>query len=158
LSELGNFSTAQPSFDEKKHIEWLLGLQDSVGGFRTGVGFHYDPKKTDYKDVFHVCGWNDKIFRLLASLFHGQTLPQKPGAETKETCWIGKTKASFVENKKQVIIQEPYENGRIIYKWNKGENLGFVDDQYLPHFVRISPAQSFLSHSISDMIKPAVRV
>jgi len=158
LLELRNFSTEHSSFDEKPHVQWLLGFQDSIGGFRTGAGFHYDVKKTDYKDVFHVCGWNDKIFRLLASLFQGHTLKEKIGTEMKETCWIEKTRATFIENDKQVIIQDPSEDQKIIYRWNKGENLGFVDDEYLKYFVRIAPAQSILGYNISDMIRSTVRV
>lgn len=158
LLKLSNLSTGHSSFDEKPHIQWLLRFQDSIGGFRTGVGFHYDAEKIDYKDVFHVCGWNDKIFRLLASLFSGHNLKEKREIEMEEPCWIGKTKAIFIENDKQVSIQERSKNGKIVYKWNKGENLAFVDDQYLKYFVRITPVQSIISYNISNMIKSAVRL
>lgn len=157
LLELKNFSTEHSSFDEKPHIQWLLRFQDSIGGFRTGFGFNYNVEKTDYKDVFHICGWNDKIFRLLASLFRGHTLKERKGTEMKETCWIGKTEAIFIENDKQVIIREPCRDEKIIYKWNKGENLGFVDDQYLKYFVRITPAYSILGYNMRNIIKSTVR-
>lgn len=156
--ELRNLSPKHSSFDEKPHIQWLLRFQDSIGGFRTGVGFHYDAEKVDYKDVFHVCGWNDKIFRLLALLFNGHDLKEEKRIEMNEACWIGKTAAIFTENDKQVTIKEPSENGRIIYKWNKGDNLAFIDDKYLKYFVRIAPAQSFLGNNISNMIQSAVKL
>ena len=150
LLRLKNRSAHHSDFEEKTHIEWLLKFQDSIGGFRTGEGFHYNVERNDYKDLFHVCGWNDKVFRLLASLFRGHALKDEKISQMEEICWIGQAKALFTENENDVIIQD--RDGKIIYRWLKGDNLAFVDNNYLEYFLRMSPAQSTAKSAIRSTV------
>lgn len=153
LLRLKKLSSHHSDFNEIPHIEWLLRFQDSVGGFRTGEGFHYDVNRKDYKDLFHVCGWNDKVFHLLASLFHGHTIKDERITPMETTCWIGQIKAFFIENEREVMIRNT--NRKTIYQWIKGDKLAFVDSNYLKYFARVSPAQArWISNSnIRSMIR-----
>lgn len=146
LRELQHLSSQLSSFDENPHIEWLLRFQDPVGGFRTGFGFHYDAAKNDFKDLFHVCGWNDKVFRLLSSVFQGGTLRSNAVATMKEPCWIGNTRTYFIEDEHEISIQDDKE--KKLYMWKKGENLSYVDNHYLKYFARICPAQSISGYDV----------
>lgn len=150
LLELKYVSSQHSSFDETPHIEWLLKFQDPVGGFRTGFGFHYDVTKNDYKDLFHVCGWNDKVFRLLSLVFQEGTLRSNIATSMKEPCWIGNTKAFFIEDDNEIVIQDGKE--RNLYVWKKGENLSYVDSHYLKYFARIGPAQSISGYDVRAIL------
>lgn len=157
LLGLKRLSSHHSDFNEIPHIEWLLKFQDSVGGFRTGEGFHFDANRKDYKDLFHVCGWNDKVFNLLASLFRGHTIKDERITPMKDPCWIGPIKAFFIENESEVMIRDT--NRKTIYQWIKGDNLAFVESNYLKFFTRVSPAQaqSISSSNIRSMIRSLLR-
>ena len=143
LIRLKSYSSDFKNFDEWKHINWLLKFQDSIGGFRTFKGLHSDESKVDYKEVFHVCGWNDKILRLLSLIYEGSSIQlQQEIQETHIECWLGNKKSFFIENEKEVMIKDLTEN--IIYRWTKGENLADVNSKYLNFFTRPTPYSYFI--------------
>jgi len=113
-------------------IECILSGQDSIGGVRTALGFEYKglcrspPIIPEFRDVLHVCGWNDKALRALALLL--PTRANIPSADTRVSrvvCRFKGKKLQFVENEDYVLLRK--RNGTDYYRWIKGESTVYFE-------------------------------
>jgi hypothetical protein len=119
----------------KKQLRWLLGGLDDCGGIRTAYGFVAQAGSEkyegvpDFRDLLHVCGWNDKAFRLLTEILPENSEVPKP--ECKEfvaQCTFKNRELTFLEDEKSVRLRD---NDREIYRWRKGNAWAEADVKYL---------------------------
>lgn len=109
----------------KKPLGWLLKGLDECGGMRTAHGFAVQTSSEEYtgipdfRDLLHVCGWNDKAFRFLTEILPEDSEIPEPGIkEFKAQCIYKKREFTFYEDMKRVSLTD---SGREIYKWRKGD-------------------------------------
>jgi hypothetical protein len=110
-------------------IDTLLINQDEAGGFRTAHGFSHKGSTKEYtglpefRDILPVVGWNDKILRAFSMLVDNKNKSEKTEVGISEmTClWKGKI-CIYTENSRKIELRR-IRNNKILYKWNKGENV-----------------------------------
>jgi hypothetical protein len=109
---------------DRKEIDFIINNQDTIGGIRTSYGFNFKGRGSnydgeyDFRDMLHVCGWNDKAFRFLT-----QFVDSVPGADVSQTeleCIYKGADARFIENEKEVLVKDRKDH-KIFYHWKKGE-------------------------------------
>lgn len=107
--------------------EWMLSHQDVCGGIRVSQGFGFwagnrgGGRHPDFGDVLHVCGWNDKAFRFLATqLPEGQKIPEPATQPCQIECMFGNTKAIYLEDDQKISVQA-IKSKKILYHWGKSE-------------------------------------
>lgn len=106
---------------------WLLQHQDPCGGLRTSCGFgawagnRGGAGRLDFEDVLHVCGWNDKAFRFLATLLpEGCDLPAPSIQICRVECMFGQTEAEYLEDDRDITVRA-LKSRKILYHWDKKE-------------------------------------
>jgi hypothetical protein len=106
---------------------WMLQYQDSCGGIRTSYGFRMwvgnrgGAGQLDFGDVLHVCGWNDKGFRFLATLLQdGQELPEPSIQPCQIECVFDNTKSIYLEDTQRISVRA-VKSGKTLYHWKKNE-------------------------------------
>jgi hypothetical protein len=109
------------------NANWMLKHQDLCGGIRMSYGFgawagnRGGAKRLDFGDVLHVCGWNDKAFRFLATLLpEGQALPEPSIQPCQIECMFENTKAIYLEDNQKISVQA-VKSQKTLYHWNKNE-------------------------------------
>jgi hypothetical protein len=109
------------------NISWMLNHQDLCGGIRTSYGFGVwagnrgGVRKLNFSDILHVCGWNDKAFRFLATrLPEGQEIPEPAIQPCQIECMFGNTKAIYLEDNQKISVQT-VNNEKTLYHWDKSE-------------------------------------
>jgi hypothetical protein len=108
---------------------WLLRHQDSCGAIRTSHGFgiwlgnQNEKQESDFNDILHVCGWNDKAFRFLSSLLaEGSNIPPPNTEPCQVDCFYNGKKAIYYEDENQISVWS--QKGRKpLYHWNKKDKL-----------------------------------
>jgi hypothetical protein len=131
LALLGDDVMAHPALDR------LLGAQLAHGGFPTAEGFssrlagqrgREKFPSADWLDVLPVCGWNDKVFRLLCELLPpGQALP--PSEVTVCECDVGfyGMPARYHEDGTEMWVRV---SDRVVVRWTKGDQ--WMETQFRP--------------------------
>jgi len=124
-------------FQLDRSIRHMLSGQDECGGIRAAYGFAVQTSSQEYdglpdfRDILHVCGWNDKAFRFLTEILPVDSEISEPTIdETASKCVLKGQKCMFMENKKEVELKN-INTKRIIYKWKKGEPWAQMDIRYL---------------------------
>jgi len=111
--------------DLEPTLLWLLAAQSPSGAFPTAEGFaaQVSGRRTTstpaLRDLLPVVGWNDKVFRLLASLLPEATALPHGVSESYET-------ACDVEGRPGVWCETPARlelrvGKDVAYRWEKGE-------------------------------------
>lgn len=102
----------------------LLAGQDVSGGVQTAEGFagqtNGNPSALpDVRDVLHVVGWCDKVFRYWASQTSDLTAPESATRMLELDCvFHGKT----VRYQETDSMIEVAHDGKPLYKWHKGQD------------------------------------
>lgn len=119
-----------------KYLDWLLSCQDDCGGFRTANGFAVQTSTEEYnglpefRDILHVCGWNDKTFRFLTEILPVNSEIPKPAIkETIANCVFKGQKCVFRETEKIIELKNA-KTKQTLYNWNKGEPWAQMDIIY----------------------------
>ncbi len=103
----------------EKALPRLLGQQMESGAFCTAEGFGCRKRlrgTPDWRDVMPVCGWQDKVYALLAR-HHEGGLPQQSAGEEKTPVRVRRRKATFIENQSSMRIEDA--KGAVLYHWEK---------------------------------------
>lgn len=103
-------------------VPWVLARQTGSGAFETGVGFDRRPRQCracDWRDALPVCGWNDKVYHLLALL--DEQPDNAAPASTQPVCRhvtvLGRP-ATFAEEATSMQIKG--RDGTLWFSWRKG--------------------------------------
>ncbi len=106
-------------------LKRLLASQLPSGGFPTAEGFARrdglrHTATPDYRDRTPVVGWNDKVFRLLATLLEpGTVLPDAVVAVVHETVQVDGRLATLREDDATLTLTSA--QGPVLYYWTKSE-------------------------------------
>lgn len=111
----------------KGKLQWLLSNQDSCGGFRASNGLDSIgrnkrfAKEFDFRDVMHVCGWNDKVLYLLAHIIpQDTTIPEASTERCEVFCRFMRRKALYVEDEDKILVTDE-KSREPLFKWWKKE-------------------------------------
>ena len=105
----------------KPHLDFILAHQSSTGAFDTAVGFGGTaPRKgdPDWRDVLPVCGWNDKIYHLLALLNPGALAPV-PVKSASRPVMVRGQKAVFEEDDRRMRLVSAGQGDDVWFDWEK---------------------------------------
>ncbi len=102
----------------------LMAGQDAGGGVRTAMGFSSQvsgrvPDMPDVRDVLHVAGWCDKVFRYWAPMVQGE-LPAITDTPVLEVDCVFHGKA--VRYRETASAVEVTQHGKTRYRWQKGQS------------------------------------
>ena len=109
--------------DDKKGMHFILDNQDSIGGVRTAYGFNFKGRASSYddgyefRDILHVCGWNDKTFRYLSQFV--ENVPKANTSEMRVDCIFKGKEATYFESDKEIVVKD--SDNRTLYRWRKGK-------------------------------------
>ena len=103
-------------------VERLLAGQDTSGGIQTARGFAAQagghlPQLPDVRDVMHVAGWCDKVFRWLASR-SGPVLPEAKNQDFEMDCTFRGKRMTLRETPE--VLEVTCKN-QVCYRWQKGQ-------------------------------------
>lgn len=115
---------------------YLLAGQDASGAFQTGRGFQAQsawrnkkslPAWPDLRDVLHVTGWCDKVFRYLAARFEGETLPVAASLPFEVECIFQGRRWRLVETPQALQIFG--SDKKLAYLWRKGQGQKWAETE-----------------------------
>jgi hypothetical protein len=125
LYALMTLQGSSANYDEviEKNVSWILENQDTCGGIRTTFGFGtwlgMNKDKVDFRDVIHVCGWNDKAFRLLSHFIPEVTrIPEANTQKCQVECVFNNRPAIYFEDKNRISVFTE-SNHKVLYHWDK---------------------------------------
>lgn len=111
-------------FDADLHAteRWLLAGQDASGGFQTARGFAAQAggKRQaipDVRDMLHVVGWCDKVFRYLASQASA-AVEAEPNTTFTADCTFSGERLQLSET--PALLEISGSRG-VCYRWHKGD-------------------------------------
>lgn len=103
------------------HLSLILKEQLPSGAFATAIGFNRakrpkDADFRDYRDLFPVCAWNDKVFHLLTTVANGDIMCKssiKANLQVKINGRIG----TYVETPHDITLMD--NKNQVVYQWLK---------------------------------------
>ncbi|NJN67966.1 MAG: hypothetical protein HC884_15290 [Chloroflexaceae bacterium] len=109
--------------DFSETARWVLAGQDETGGIQTARGFAAQAGGTpgslpDVRDVLHVVGWCDKVFRFLSAHVRKGPLPVATSDPFEQPCTFRGRSLLLTESPTELVVaahQEPR------YRWHKGQ-------------------------------------
>lgn len=105
--------------DLGRQLGFLLSHQTASGAFRTAVGFGRIAHRNglpDWRDVLPVCGWQDKIFCLLAALHPGERQGFSSGP-VEQPVRVPGGRGMYREDTETIRITD--RRGHTLYSWEK---------------------------------------
>jgi hypothetical protein len=108
--------------DLAQPLAFVLSHQAASGAFDTAVGFgrlRTSRTRPDWRDVIPVCGWQDKVYALLATLHPGQRVSVSTEPVSRDVSVLGR-RAAYREDNAMMRIEDA--KGRALYAWDKKTN------------------------------------
>lgn len=113
--------------DFSETVQWVLSGQDETGGIQTARGFGAQAGGTpgplpDVRDVLHVAGWCDKVFRFLSAHTSRGTLPVATSDPFEQPCTFRGKSMLLTENPTVLeVTSEVTSRQEPRYRWHKGD-------------------------------------
>ena len=100
-------------------LDLLMRHRMASGAFRTALGFGMRNENDipDWRDAIPVCGWQDKVYCLLAGVFRGT---RRTAFSPSPVVWEVRTRvgrATYREDAETMRIED--RKGRMLYLWEK---------------------------------------
>lgn len=115
LLHRSDFSQKEP---RERALHMLLQHQQSTGAFENAAGFggQSSPQRPDWRSIMPVCGWQDKIFALLASVCDRPSESAVPAPCEREVKVRGRN-ATYREDDESMCITT--RSGQVLFAWKK---------------------------------------